>query len=67
MFYSPETGLDIDGAWIDMNEPSSVSQHLSSKHLVIHSRYRLFSLATVLQLSLHRPLPTGTRTGFASQ
>ncbi|KAH7924680.1 glycoside hydrolase family 31 protein [Leucogyrophana mollusca] len=23
MFYSPETGLDIDGAWIDMNEPSS--------------------------------------------
>ena len=24
MFYSPQTGLDIDGAWIDMNEPSSV-------------------------------------------
>ncbi|KAJ7494439.1 alpha-glucosidase [Mycena galericulata] len=23
LFYSPETGLDIDGAWIDMNEPSS--------------------------------------------
>ncbi|EGN96446.1 glycoside hydrolase family 31 protein [Serpula lacrymans var. lacrymans S7.3] len=23
MFYSPETGIDIDGAWIDMNEPSS--------------------------------------------
>ncbi|CDO71936.1 Glycoside Hydrolase Family 31 protein [Trametes cinnabarina] len=23
MFYSPESGLDIDGAWIDMNEPSS--------------------------------------------
>ncbi|KAI0657124.1 alpha-glucosidase [Cubamyces menziesii] len=23
MFYSPDTGLDIDGAWIDMNEPSS--------------------------------------------
>ncbi|EIW82144.1 glycoside hydrolase family 31 protein [Coniophora puteana RWD-64-598 SS2] len=22
-FYSPETGIDIDGAWIDMNEPSS--------------------------------------------
>ncbi|TBU29276.1 alpha-glucosidase [Dichomitus squalens] len=22
-FYSPDTGLDIDGAWIDMNEPSS--------------------------------------------
>ncbi|TFK65152.1 alpha-glucosidase [Pluteus cervinus] len=22
-FYSPQTGLDIDGAWIDMNEPAS--------------------------------------------
>ncbi|KAI0062102.1 alpha-glucosidase [Artomyces pyxidatus] len=22
-FYSPKTGFDIDGAWIDMNEPSS--------------------------------------------
>ncbi|KAI0263723.1 glycoside hydrolase family 31 protein [Gloeopeniophorella convolvens] len=22
-FYSPQTGFDIDGAWIDMNEPSS--------------------------------------------
>ncbi|KAJ7253344.1 alpha-glucosidase [Mycena haematopus] len=23
LFYNPQTGLDIDGAWIDMNEPSS--------------------------------------------
>ncbi|KAI0806671.1 alpha-glucosidase [Fomes fomentarius] len=23
IFFSPETGLDIDGAWIDMNEPAS--------------------------------------------
>ncbi|KAK7014854.1 glycoside hydrolase family 31 protein [Favolaschia claudopus] len=23
LFYNPEAGLDIDGAWIDMNEPSS--------------------------------------------
>ncbi|KAH8100347.1 alpha-glucosidase [Cristinia sonorae] len=23
LFYDPKTGLDIDGAWIDMNEPSS--------------------------------------------
>ncbi|KIM49885.1 glycoside hydrolase family 31 protein [Hebeloma cylindrosporum] len=22
-FYSPETGIDIDGAWIDMNEPAN--------------------------------------------
>ncbi|KAJ3553233.1 hypothetical protein NP233_g12693 [Leucocoprinus birnbaumii] len=23
IFYDPETGIDIDGAWIDMNEPSN--------------------------------------------
>ncbi|KAJ3486564.1 hypothetical protein NLI96_g4155 [Meripilus lineatus] len=23
MFYNPQTGIDIDGAWIDMNEPAS--------------------------------------------
>ncbi|OJT01982.1 hypothetical protein TRAPUB_7516 [Trametes pubescens] len=23
LFYNPETGLDIDGVWIDMNEPAS--------------------------------------------
>ena len=23
-FFSADTGIDIDGAWIDMNEPSSV-------------------------------------------
>ena len=26
LFYNPGTGLDIDGAWIDMNEPASVSK-----------------------------------------
>lgn len=25
-FYNPQTGLDIDGAWIDMNEPASVCE-----------------------------------------
>lgn len=24
LFFSPTTGLDIDGAWIDMNEPANV-------------------------------------------
>lgn len=24
-FFSPETGVDIDGLWIDMNEPTNVS------------------------------------------
>ena len=31
MFYSPDTGIDIDGAWIDMNEPSSVSTRPSPR------------------------------------
>lgn len=25
LFFNPRTGIDIDGAWIDMNEPASVS------------------------------------------
>jgi alpha-glucosidase (family GH31 glycosyl hydrolase) len=24
-FFNPDTGFDIDGVWLDMNEPSSVS------------------------------------------
>ena len=27
-YFNPETGIDIDGAWIDMNEPSSVSIYM---------------------------------------
>ena len=27
-YFNPETGIDIDGAWIDMNEPSSVSVYM---------------------------------------
>lgn len=26
LFFSPETGVDIDGLWIDMNEPTNVSE-----------------------------------------
>lgn len=26
LFFNPETGIDIDGLWIDMNEPTNVSQ-----------------------------------------
>jgi hypothetical protein len=32
MFYNPQTGLDIDGAWIDMNEPASVSISNADNH-----------------------------------
>ena len=31
LFYNPTNGIDIDGAWIDMNEPASVC------HLLTHS------------------------------
>ena len=34
MFFDPATGIDIDGAWIDMNEPSSVR---SEKHASVES------------------------------
>lgn len=27
LFFNPETGIDIDGAWIDMNEPSSFCEY----------------------------------------
>ena len=32
LFYNPDTGIDIDGAWIDVNEPSSVSSTFSHPH-----------------------------------
>ena len=55
MFYDPKTGLDIDGAWIDMNEPSSVSLDLIVFwRTLIHSMHLL-----VLQLSLHGSIRTG--------
>lgn len=25
-FFNPKTGIDIDGLWIDMNEPTNVSK-----------------------------------------
>ena len=30
LFYNAKTGVDIDGVWIDMNEPASVSVIISS-------------------------------------
>lgn len=34
IFFDPETGIDIDGAWIDMNEPSSVRSELLIQFLL---------------------------------
>jgi alpha-glucosidase len=31
--FNPESGVDIDGAWIDMNEPASVSYCSENKHI----------------------------------
>lgn len=28
-FFDPDTGIDVDGAWLDMNEPSNVSLYLT--------------------------------------
>jgi len=38
-FYNPKTGVDIDGSWIDMNEPASVS----SQHTILN----MFSLLSI--------------------
>jgi hypothetical protein len=35
LFYNPTNGIDIDGAWIDMNEPASVCVIFSSA-LLLH-------------------------------
>lgn len=51
-FYNPETGFDIDGAWIDMNEPTSV-RHLWLSFAVPHIWWfcflgsSAFTLATI--------------------
>lgn len=37
MFYNEEDGLDIDGVWIDMNEPASVSDRPKWGYLFVRS------------------------------
>ncbi|KAJ7700869.1 alpha-glucosidase [Mycena rosella] len=48
LFYNPDTGLDIDGAWIDMNEPSSPSGSVEDascrRHPVLTRPYIRFGL-----------------------
>jgi hypothetical protein len=57
-FYDPKTGFDIDGVWIDMNEPSSVCipqflhRRLNSNACVLS-----YSSVSILARMLpHRPL-----------
>ena len=51
-FYSPATGFDIDGAWIDMNEPTSVRRLWLSFAVLICGGFvflgsSAFTLATI--------------------
>ena len=60
-FFNPVSGFDIDGAWIDMNDPSSVCcSHLSSVVLtymdVLSASFALIPAKT----HLNRLLPMGS-------
>ena len=64
-FYSPATGFDIDGAWIDMNEPTSVRRLWLSFAVLICSGFVFW---VVLPLPLRRSRRTGDcdlKTGVA--
>ena len=52
-FYDSKTGSDIDGSWIDMNEPSSVSSQ------TVYIEHVLTSTHPVLRLSMRRSILAG--------
>ena len=60
LFYNESAGLDIDGSWIDMNEPSSVG------FLTGDFKFGLTPIQLVLQLSMRRSVPAGARAGHAA-
>ena len=62
-FYNPEAGFDIDGSWIDMNEPTSV-RHLWLYFVVLISSGLVFWV--VLPLPLRRPRRSGDCERFPS-
>ena len=59
-FYNPATGFDIDGAWIDMNEPASVRRTrflFRRPHTCIHL-CRISSAYTLAMIPSPRPSRT---------
>jgi len=53
-FFNPDTGIDIDGVWIDMNEPASVSPKSDTHALVFLTHF--ISSATTHAPTLTRKL-----------
>jgi hypothetical protein len=60
-FFNAESGVDIDGVWIDMNEPSNVIS-LNA----VQKAYTLLTKDVVLQLSLLRSRPVCNKWRFPS-
>ena len=59
-FYNPATGFDIDGAWIDMNEPTSVRRLWLSFTVLICGGFVFLgsSAFTLVTTPSHRRLQT---------
>ena len=53
LFYNAKTGVDIDGVWIDMNEPASVSAIISSIETCMIS-HTLSSVRTLVTIPLNK-------------
>jgi len=63
LFYDPDNGVDIDGVWIDMNEPASVSFDFPMFPGIFILKL-LHSASSVLILAMihsHRPFSSNYR------
>ncbi|GJE88081.1 glycoside hydrolase family 31 protein [Phanerochaete sordida] len=61
LFYSPQSGLDIDGAWIDMNEPSSFCNYPCTDPFDQAREQDLPPNRTTLPPSPNAPMPWGSQ------